>query len=214
MKGHRSFRNGSSKRMTKNKKGRGPMYPLMIRLPPSQKYTIQLRNQVNATSNGSGILAGFLPCDPSATLSATFQSVTQFTEWSSLTALFSQIRCLQYCARFYPATTDEVKGDILPVLAISGNLQLATAPGSYNITADNTDSQIYPFLLDTSGKGRYHSFNHDRKRLEYSSTGTPSSSTIYSGCPGAIQVYASGLPINTVSLTIHIVGTYQLMSRS
>lgn len=175
---------------------------------------MQLRNSFTALSNGAGTIAGFIPCDPSVTLSATFGSVALFTEWTNVTALWSQVRCRQLSLHIYPASTDEVKGDVLPSLAISGNLQVAATPTTYQLTMDNTDSQLYPFLTDQSGKGRYHAFNHDLRRLIYSSVGTPASTTTYSGCPGAISIFAAGLPINTVFLSISVVGTYEMMSRS
>jgi hypothetical protein len=168
---------------------------------------------VNVTSNGSGLIAGFIPCDPSSTLSSTFQTVAMFTEWSSLAALFSQIRCVQLEVTFVPLSLDEVKGDTTYSISISSNLQVATTPGSYGVVDDNCDSQLYPFATDTSGRGRYHALRHSPK-LGFSSIGTPASSTIYSGCPGAIQIFASPLANSTIYLSCQIVGTYDLMSRS
>lgn len=188
-------------------------YPAPLRLPPTRRYRMQLRNVVNITSNGSGVISGAIPCDPSVTLSATFQSVAMFTEWTSLAGLFSLVRCIQLECTFLPLSLDEVKGDVNGSLSISSNLQVASAPGSYGLTDDNTDSQLYPFTGDTSGRGRYHAVRH-RPTLTFMVVGTPSSSTIYSGCPGSIGIFCNPVAASTIYMSVQIVGTYEFMSRS
>lgn len=186
--------------------------PMIVR--PSTKYVFQFRNVVSAVSNGSGVCAGVIPCDPSVTLSATFQSVVLFTEWSAITAFFGRIKCRQLECTLTPETTNETKGDTTANLVIASNLMANTVPSSYQTVADNADSQQWPLFTDLSGRGIYHSMRHQRS-LVPASTGTPFPNTnIYAGTPGGIAIYGAGFPISSTLCLIRIVGTYELSQRT
>jgi hypothetical protein len=165
-------------------------------------------------SNGSGVFQAVIPCDPSVTLSSAWGSVPLFGEYTDWLALFGNIKCVQLEVKMLPQSIDEVKGDTPGVLCIASNLNTNTLPTSAQSLADNTDSQFWNFINDSTGIGRYHAMRH-KKSLEWATTGVPvPSSNSYIGCPGAIGFYANGLPVSTGIISVHVVGTYLLMNRA
>ncbi len=188
-------------------------YPAPIRESLSQSIRIQLRNVAVLSSDSSGNVATYVPCDPSVNFSSAFGGGTQFPEWSSWAGLFSHVKCVQLELILKSATT-ETKGDYTNALALSGNLQLASAPGSYQGVLDNVDSQIYAVMFDTANRGCYHAIRH-RKSLEWASTNTPVPSTDnYIGCPGGIQLFGSGFQNSIGLCNVQVIGTYLLSIRS
>jgi hypothetical protein len=206
----------------RQRKGRGMQvvtlgtrkYPTPATINLNRVVKMQFRNFITITSNGSGIVNGILPCSPLATLAAPFPVSAMFPEYAAYSALYANVKCVQFEATFYAATSDEVKGDTSIGMAISSNLQTATAPGSYSVIADNGDSQLWPSLLDTTASGRYHAFKHGRGLL-WAASGTPvPDSNAYAGCPGGIGVYGSGYANSTLIATVTVVGTYLFKSRA
>ncbi len=208
----RRARRPRSKREAKIRSG-FQLYPAPIRESLSQSIRIQLRNVAVLSSDGSGNVAAYVPCDPSVSFGSALGGGTQFPEWSSWAGLFSHVKCVQLELILKAATT-ETKGDITNSLALSGNLQLGASPASYQGVLDNVDSQIYPVMFDTAGTGCYHAIRH-RKSLEWASTNTPfPNSDIYSGCPGAIQIFGTGFQASVALCNVQVVGTYTLSIRS
>jgi len=207
---------------SKKKKGGGKglvkvgfqLYPKPYKMPPTNTFLMQFRNLITITANGSGVVSGMLPCDPSATLAAPFASGAMFNEWTNVAALFSQIKCLQLECTFQSSSQDEVKGDSSIGMAIASNLtSISNFATSYLATMDNAESQSWPFIMDQSGIGRYHSMRHKRS-LNWGGTATPASSAaIYAGCVGGIGIYCS-TAINLQCATVMVVGTYLLSQRS
>jgi len=189
-------------------------YPAPIQRTPRSQIVIQLRNYFLGTTNGSGVFAAVIPCDPSATLSATFGSTALFPEWSDWLALFGSVKCIQLEVKLHSATTDEVKGDVNRGLIMAGNLQNVTVPSNYTSVADNADSQSWNVLQDTTPTGRYHAIRHSRS-LEWAAASLPvPSNSNYIGCPGGIAFYGDTMPANLTICTVHVVGTYKLMNRT
>jgi len=189
-------------------------YPGPIQMPPSQAIMVQLRNYLNATSNGSGILAGVIPADPSSTLSATFGSTSLFPEWSDWLALFGSVRVVQLEIKLLSISLDEVKGDTSPGFIMAGNLQSTAVPSNYQSVADNADSQSWNPLQDTTSAGRYHAIRWPRTVLWASATTPAPSSLQFTGCPGGFAIYGDTLPATLKVLSIHVTGTYMLMNRT
>jgi hypothetical protein len=183
-------------------------------MPLNQSVMIQLRNIAIGSTNGSGVIAGVIPCDPSSTLSATFGSNPLFPEWSDWSALFQHVKCVQLEVKLLAQTSDEVKGDVNRGLVVAGNLQNITVPSNYGSVADNGDSQIWNPLQDQSSRGLYHAIRH-RSSIEWASSSTPSPSSIqYVGCPGGIAIYGDTLPASLGIILLHITGTYKVSSRT
>lgn len=213
-------KNGKTSRFTRSGPSNGTVlsgyhrYPAPIKMPLSQQFRMQLSGAVGISTNSSGVIAGVLPCDPSVTLAAPFTATAMFAEWSNLLALFTQVKCIQLDVRIVPNQVDETKGTLDAVVAIAGNLQVTTTPSAISDLSDNPDCQLYPVLLDTAGVGRYHAIRHTN-RLIFSSTASPNpSSSIYTGCPGGIAFYGSGLPVSTQLMNILYYGTYVFSTRS
>jgi hypothetical protein len=188
----------------------GRRYPGPITIPLNQVVTVQLCGTAALLSNGSGVIAGVIPCDPTTTLSAPFTSGVMFPQFSSWNLLFSQVKCVQLDVVIVPATVDEVKGDVDAVLAIAGQLSNTTTPSSYADLNNNSDSQTYPVLLDTRGLGRYHSIRHTQDLLWASSVSPVPTPSLYAGCPGGIGLYGSGFPLSSSIGSLRITGTYRL----
>jgi len=209
-------RNGSRRRGGRKLLASGTnKYPAPKRYVGASTIVFQFRNLITVTSNGSAIISGFIPCDPSATLAAPFAPGAMFNEWTSVATLFSQIKCLQLECHFSPASADDVKGDTSIGVVIAGNLtSISNFATSYVATMDNVDSQNWNPLMDHSGRGRYHAIRH-RPTLAWGGTSTPASSAaIYAGCVGGIGMYGSFNANATNFFNILVVGTYLLAQRS
>lgn len=210
----RTKRQGKRSQGGKSVRSGSRNYPAPITIPLNDSKVFQFRNLITVTSNGSGVVAGMIPCDPSATLAAPFASGALFNEWSTVATLFSAIKCVQLECQFEPSSSDEVKGDSSIGFAIAGNLTaISNFATSYLATVDNADSQRWNPVLDTSGRGRYHAIRH-RPSLNWGGTATPASSAaVYAGAVGGIGMYGS-TAISLQVFTILVVGTYVLSNRS
>jgi hypothetical protein len=185
-------------------------YPGPITIPLRQVIMIQVSNSSALASNASGVIAGVIPCDPTATLSAPFTAAAMFPQFADWNLVLGQVRCVQLDVTVTPAQANETKGDINASLAIAGNVQNTTTPSSYADVMNNSDSQIYPILLDDRGLGRYHAIRHG-KELGYASSVSPvPTPSLYQGCPGGIGFYGSGFPVSTTIGALRITGTYQM----
>lgn len=185
-------------------------YPGPITIPLNQALMIQVGGVTALSSSAGGIIAGVLPCDPTATLAAPFSVGVMFPQYSNWSLNFSRVRCVQLDINLVPVQANETKGDIDAVLAIAGNIQNTTAPSSYADLINNSDSQIYPILLDDRGLGRYHAIRHTKALLWASSVSPVPTPSLYAGCPGGIAFYGAGFPASTQFGTIRITGTYMV----
>lgn len=187
--------------------------PMPIQVVPNRKYIIQFRNTFNLTCNGSAVLAGYIPFDPSATLSAAMGGGTLFNEWGSVANLFGAVRVVQ--AEIYLVRTliDDSKGDSYGPVAMSSSITSVSTPGSYQAVIDNGDSQLWNCMQDYSGLTKYHSV---KLRPAWASTSTPnpgSSNGMMVGCPGCIQFYGSTLAISSTIAWGKVAITYELKNR-
>jgi hypothetical protein len=189
-------------------------YPAPVTIPPKQGVMIQLRNHVFMSSDGTGTVAGIVPCNPNATLSSAFGSVALFPEWTNWAALFSSVKAVQLelvGKSRYVETKGDTPGDVI----IASQFTVGTSfPSSYATAADNTDSQSWNLTDDTSGRGFYHAFSHKRS-LAPSATNDPDpTGDAYIGCPGGIALFGNTLPVSTSLMSILVVGTYVVYVRS
>jgi len=184
-------------------------------ISPMQTFKILLRGYCGANSNGSGVLAGAIPFDPSATLSSTFGSGALFNEWTNNSNMWQNVKVLQFEAEFVRVQTDDTKGDVPePLIIASSTSPSLVVPSTFQQVIDNGDSQIWPVIQDYSGKGRYHATRLRGLTWALTSTPNPGSSTgIGAGCPGSIIVFGNGYPINSQICSIKYSGTYLLRTR-
>jgi len=178
----------------------------------AKPYLIQLRNIFSGVSNGSGLLAGSIPFDPSVTLGSPFGSVAIFDEWKSVAALFGRIKLKEFTISMTPAYIDETKGDTFGLMALCSNASgTIVTPSTYDQIADNADSVIWNPIRDQSGVAKVHSFRP--RGLGWASTATPGGVTGL-GCPGQFLILASSLPNSSTILTFKLVGTYLVDNRT
>jgi hypothetical protein len=133
-------------------------------------------------SSTAGVIDTFFAADPSA-------AGTNFPEWSTLSALFSEFKLVEFGVQFSRGAISVSSASFAPAM-ICGNLGTAVAPGSYAAVADNADSKLYAFLHDTSVLGYTHIIR-DHNQLNYSQVTTPTIEP-YAGAPGSIQIYCGG----------------------
>jgi hypothetical protein len=205
----RGRRSGKERKMVLSD---GNLVPSPQRTPTSKSWVIPINGFTALTTSGAGTISGFLPCDPSATLSAPFSSGVMFPEWTSLATLFGQVRLVQMELRLTPCGVDETKGDVTNPLAYSPVQATASAPSSYQAVMDNAGSSLWNCLTDTSGKTRYTSIR-GRGNI-FASTSSPAPSTsIYAGCPGGFGFYLTPTPVSTQICLIAIKAVYEFRDR-
>jgi hypothetical protein len=189
--------------------------PFPRQISPLQTQVIQLRGYAGAASSGAGVLAGAIPFDPSATLSAIFGSGSLFSEWTNFVNTWQNVRVLQFEAEFVRVNTDDTKGDIPEPLAIASSTSpTLVVPSTFQQVIDNGDAQLWPVIQDYSGRGRYHATRMSGITWALTSTPNPgTSSGISAGCPGSIIFFGTGYPASVQVCSIKFTGTYLLRTR-
>jgi len=187
-----------------------PMY-----ISPTRTTTMQFSNILIGVTNGSGIFAGYIPSDPSVTLSSYFSSAVLFTEWATFANFWNEVKVIRFevqCCRVY---TDDLKGDQTGPLAIcSISSPIAVTPTTYQQVGDNGDSQLWNVSQDYSGTNRYHAVKF--RSLAWATITNPnpgSSSGIAAGCPGSIVFYGAALPASTNLFYVKVRGLYRFRTR-
>jgi len=163
------------------------------------------------SSSGGGVISGYQNADPSGGSGSTWQA----NEWSSLTALFSEVKLIEFSMAFTPVSPEDTK---LPstnggnVVYISGVLSsVAANPSSKAQVFDNADAKMWTALSSTTGKPFVHTIR-PRGPLNWAIVTTPNPGS-YAGCPGAIQYYGEGFVVSTPIFAITMYGVYQFRSR-
>lgn len=151
----------------------------------------------------SGTINTYAACDPSA-------AGINFSEWSTLSALFSEFRLVEFGCQIVPNNNVSTGTSSCGALAVCGNLGTAIAPGSYAAVADNADSKLMN-LYTTTPLGYTHVI--DGRGIEWSQVTTPTTEP-YAGAPGSIQFF-SNFGSASVSDIFRIIvwGIYDFRSR-
>jgi len=172
-------------------------------------YRFRLGGESNITQT-AGVINTFFACDPSS-------GGTNFPEWSTLSALFSEFRLVEYGIELitdWQTSNNSTIGTTalgVPAVLCAGNLGTAVAPGSYTAVADNADSCWYQASRDTSTRGFRHAI--DGRGVGWSQVTTPTV-TPYAGAPGCIQIYgAFGASNQSSALRALVWGIYDFRSR-
>jgi len=177
--------------------------------------TVILRNYATVATDSSGVHTGVIPCDPSATLSSYYGSVTMFPEWANYAALYNEVKLVQLDIRLTTTYTyDGKQAQAEPMIIAGVTSAITAAPSGYAAVADNGDAQFWPCLIDTSGRNRFHAIRFRPSAWATVTTPNPGSSTgISAGCPGGILLYLSSAPVSTQIATVLITGQYLLRTR-
>jgi len=173
---------------------------------------VVMRGIANAGSSGGGVIASYIPFDPSATLPATFGGGAMFNEWSSFAALFGEVRLIKFEVQMCRVYADETKGDIWGPLFYASSPFNTTVPANATGVADNGDAQMWSILADQTGMNRYISVR--RKQLAWALTGTPApGGGVQAGCDGSFIFYQNSLPPSSQIFNCLITGEYEFRSR-
>jgi hypothetical protein len=162
------------------------------------------------SASGSGVLAGYQNADPSGGSGATWTA----SEWSTITALYSEVRLVEFTVNFMPVPPQDnkVSGDIANYLTTSTVLNsLSSAPTSSSQVYDNADGKIHCFLTTRSPKPIKVTLR-PKGPLNWAVVTSPNPGS-YAGCPGAIQWYTDSQVVSVVYFLIKMEGIYEFRSR-
>jgi len=149
------------------------------------------------SSDSKGVVSSVVVADPSS----------QFSEWSSLITLYTQVRIRALRVQIIPAI-GLTQGY---ALAVAGSMSSLAAPTAYSTIAENADSVLI-YLGQTGVRGYTHRLKLTRN-IEFANTGTPVPGD-YAGCPGAIQIYGEGFTASATVASTLVEGFYEFRSRS
>jgi len=187
--------------------------PLFV--PSMRTTTMQFSNVIFGMTNSSGVFAGYIPFDPSVTLTTFWSSAVLFNEWSTFANLWGEVKVLRFEASFAIQYIDDTKGDAPgPLMIASISSPIATTPVNYQQVADNGDAQMWNLVSDKSGSNRFHSVK--MKQVAWAGVTTPnpgSSNGIVAGCPGSIITYGSGYAASVALVTCKVRGLYRFRTR-
>lgn len=207
------FRKNNSRRPRRNtRRRRTPLSRALTNMSRVQSFRLvdNASSPTQLSSTSGGVLAGYQNADPSGGSGSTWTA----QEWTNITALYSQVRLVEFKVSLIPVPQFDTKlaGDISNYLTISSVLSsIAVAPTSSHAVYDNADAKIYTPFAMTTGKPIVHTLR-PRGRPQWAVVTTPSPGS-YAGCPGAIQWYADQLPVSAVIFMILIEGIYEFRSR-
>ncbi len=154
-------------------------------------YEFRLSRYFSKTTTVGGVLDDYFSNDPSS-----------YSEWSALITLFSMCRIRRATARFatcYSRTVPTVSstGGFRPMV-VNANYDDVGAPGSYAGALDSPMNKVWNYAFDTSQLALTMglTFSGEHEPL-WADVTTPSSSTLYQGCPGCFQMYADSSTAST-----------------
>jgi hypothetical protein len=174
-------------------------------LDPRTVYVFMLKGFSTLTTNGSGVLASFIPFDPSS-------SGYNFAEWTSLSSLFTEFRLRTFECQFVGSSDTTVALSISPV-AISSNMGITgVAPTNIGGVIQNADGIFWKGSDDTTALGYTHVVKPSYP-LGWSLVSSPTT-TPYAGAPGCIQIYATNQGISTTVGLVRVMGVYEFRVRS
>jgi hypothetical protein len=172
-------------------------------LDPRTTYTFLLKGYSTLTANSSGVISSFFPFDPSST-------GFNFSEWASLSSLFSEFRLKSFHVQFVPFTLTTAS-TVSPV-GIGSNLSYSSAPGNISTVINQADGIFWNGGSDHTSLGYTHRVRPGVP-LGWSSVSSPTN-TPYAGAPGCIQIYNASNPSNLALYQCRVMGLYELRVRS
>ncbi len=161
-------------------------------------YEFRLSRFFAKTTSAGGVLDDFFDNNPAS-----------YAEWSALTTLFSMVKLRKVVARFSTeysraVGTTVAVGQFRPMV-ININFDDIGAPGSYAGALDSPLNKVWNYAFDTSPIGPTLALNFTGEHEPlWADVTTPSSSTLYQGCPGCCQMY-----VDTASVSTEIIGVVQ-----
>jgi len=164
------------------------------------------------STNGAGVIAGYDNADPSGGTGSTWTA----SEYSSLAALFSQIRVIGYQVWFTPVNPNSTvinsnSNGVQGIFIASVLSSLAGAPSTAGQVLDNADCKEWCCFTTAQPHPYVHNVRYTGN-INWASINTPNPGS-YAGCPGAIQWYGGGFQNAEAVFRISHVGIYEFRSR-
>jgi len=174
-------------------------------MDPRTTYKFLLKGFATIASNASGVVATFIPMDPSST-------GFNFSEWPNLSALFTEFRIRSFTVQFVGETQFLTPGVAMFVapLAIGSNTGISATPTSIGQVVNQADGRFWKGSMETTDTGYWHRVKpYDIGwSLTSSVTATP-----YAGAPGCIQIYGTSQGVSTNVALAMVLGEYEFRTR-
>jgi hypothetical protein len=161
-------------------------------------YEFRLSRYFAKSTSVAGVLDDYFDNNPAS-----------YSEWSALTTLFSMVKLRRSMARFARAYQNAV-GTTVAVgafrpMVININFDDIGAPGSYAGALDSPKNKVWNYVFDTDPLPQVLTldFVGEHEPL-WADVTTPSSSTLFQGCPGCCQMY-----VDTATASIEVIGVVQ-----
>jgi hypothetical protein len=172
-------------------------------IDPRTIYRFRLIDFNSFSSSGAGVLAAYISCSP---------SVTSFSEYSSLTNLFTEVRLvaarLTIC-NVNPHADGYATGFVKSDVAMNYNdLSVSTTPSSVLAVLDNAHSWLHP--LGKSSHSQYVAKVSSNR--EFADTATPAPGP-YAGCTGQFSIYQSALTASTTYIDYFLECEFEFRNR-
>jgi hypothetical protein len=172
-------------------------------LDPRSVYRFRLIDFNSFSTSGAGVLAAYISCSP---------SVTSFSEYTSLTNLFTEVRLVaarSHICNVNPHADGYATGFVKSDLAMNYNdLSVSTTPASVLAVLDNAHSWLHP--LGKSTVSTYSAMvSKDR---QFADTAAPSPGP-YAGCTGQFTIYQSALTASTTYIDYFLECEFEFRNR-
>lgn len=191
--------NKFSRRRPAPSPGRSPLTWLSPR-SENKLQTHMLQGESSLSSNGSGICGISIPFDPST-------AGYSFAEWSSFTALYSEIKFVAMEIQIVPVLPNTSGSPLFVGYRYDTN----AAPTAIAQVTQLASCRAYNIMRDTSSSS-FRMLARKRGPLNWSPTSTVVVNT-YAGCPGSFQIWGFGYP-NSVNLAlVRVRGIYAFRGR-
>jgi len=181
----------------------------LVNMDTVYKFRLSLTgtSMLQLLSNSSGICAGYENADPSGGSGSTWTAY----EWVDVSAMFNEVKLVEFILTFCPAQTTSTTLVAGSPLAVSGNLlSQSAAPSTISSVLDNADAKLYNLVTDRSQHGYRHRIKGTS--LGWASTSSPNPGG-FAGVTGAIQYYGNGYNSSVIMGYLWIEGIYAFRSR-
>jgi len=173
-------------------------------MDPRIKYRFLLKGISTIVANGTGVVAAFLPMDPTST-------GYNFAEWTDLAALFSEYRLVKYSVQFVGIYNTTAAMNYFPI-GIGSNIATSSAPTSLGEVLQQADGRLWKATQQTTDLGMLF---HVRPGvpLGWASIASPTN-TPYAGAPGCVQIYSASQGVGANIALAMVCGLYEFRVRS
>jgi hypothetical protein len=172
-------------------------------LDPTTVYTFLLKGYSTISVPASGIIAQFIPFDPSST-------GFNFAEWSTLSSLFAEFKLRRFAVQFV-GNTNTTGAQAYGPVAIGSNISYSSAPTSTGQVISQADGIFWKGANHTTDRGYTHTVHPGN--IGWSLVSSPTN-TPYAGAPGCIQIYGTNTGVSCTYALARVMGWYEFRVRN